>query len=473
MDNNMPQNTNSANVLGTDVKNPAILSAPKKDGVAINEKINPFGLKNLPLSVVSQKKSDIPVIKREMTAPQKLTDPEKAKPEILIPENTAAEPINIKETINIKEFRVPKKPETVKDSAVPAPVNGESLPQKSSVDLSTKGVGWKTLAPTIDLKPKESFLEKKEIAPVAKSIVNNTLAKKTETPDTTDVSALPTLRTYKNDIAGTIREQKTSLVRMVLEEQKNRAARELNESPESRKNLPLIFFSVIFFVLAASMVYYAFFRPNKDDVNFEKLDLVPLVRAENNKEISVGQQTAKELSKEIRTELSNANLKLDTLEYIYFTEKYMFPTENGEVEAKRILKMSKLFEILGIPIPPNFIRALKGDYMFGFHNFNKNQPFLILKTDYYDTAFAGMITWESTFLKDIFPLFGVSGAEALKNRTWTDVVIKNKDTRVLKDFNEQTVLAYMFKDQKTLIISTRENTLFEVARRLDLINEKK
>jgi hypothetical protein len=172
-------------------------------------------------------------------------------------------------------------------------------------------------------------------------------------------------------------------------------------------------------------------------------------------------------------ELLNPNLKLDAIEFLYFTEKYSIPTKDGVVDAKKIITVSKLFGALNIPIPSNLVRSLKSDYMYGFHNFNRNQPFLILKTDYYDTTFAGMLEWEQSLLKDIYPLFGVSSSEDLRKRIWTDVIAKNKDTRVLKDFNEQTVLVYMFKDQKTLIITTSENTLFEVSRRLDLLKEKK
>ena len=128
---------------------------------------------------------------------------------------------------------------------------------------------------------------------------------------------------------------------------------------------------------------------------------------------------------------------------------------------------------LGIIAPADFLRSLQSDYMFGIHNFVKGQKFLVLKTDYYDTAFAGMLNWESTLLKDIYPLFGVKPNEDLGGRSWVDVVTKNKDTRVLKDFNNQTVLVYMFKDQNTLIISTSEGTLFEISNRIDLLREKK
>jgi len=387
-------------------------------------------------------------------------------------ETLSSETDTLRGLMTSREFLVPKKPEeTVVENTAGG---GEILSDKKSVDLTEKELGWKTLTPTVEIEPKDITPKKDDVSPsLSKNIAPQKPLNKAPESSQEEASALPNIRTYKKDVAGTIRNQKTSLVRMVLEEQKVRANRELDESPQSRKNLPLISFSLIFLLLAVVLVYFAFFRGSGEDPTFTNLNIVPLIRTENNKEIQFTNQTPKEFSKDIRMELLNPNLKLDAIEFLYFTEKYSIPTKDGVVDAKKIITVSKLFGALNIPIPSNLVRSLKSDYMYGFHNFNRNQPFLILKTDYYDTTFAGMLEWEQSLLKDIYPLFGVSSSEDLRKRIWTDVIAKNKDTRVLKDFNEQTVLVYMFKDQKTLIITTSENTLFEVSRRLDLLKEKK
>ena len=83
-----------------------------------------------------------------------------------------------------------------------------------------------------------------------------------------------------------------------------------------------------------------------------------------------------------------------------------------------------------------------------------------------------MLTWESTMSSDLVSLFGNIGKEDLKGRTWRDVVTKNKDTRVLNNFDGSVALVYMFKDQGTLIITTNNSTLFEISRRLDLSAKK-
>ena len=125
-------------------------------------------------------------------------------------------------------------------------------------------------------------------------------------------------------------------------------------------------------------------------------------------------------------------------------------------------------------MPPILLRSLRPDFMLGTHSFNKNQPFLVLKTDYYDNAFAGMLEWEGHLTEDLLTLFGQENrVQELSQRKWGDMVIKNKDTRVLLDFDGNIALVYAFKDQRTLIITTSEDTLLEVSRRLDLVQEKR
>jgi len=498
MDSDILQKKDSGGAHVSDTKTVASFVVPKKDSPPEATQINPFGLKNLPISVVSIKSDTVAsteVKKVEIPSPIKPA-PALATPTAPIPvAQTNPVPLDIKQSsvqadsepaknpfategLSSRGFSVPKKPETSTVAARNAKTEEDGLFHKSSVDLASKSVGWKTLTPTVDVNAKDLMPEKKDpvLSAISKPMpTQGANAKHTDIPKSTaeEVSDLPTLRTYKKDVAGSIKGQKTSLVRMVLEEQKARAKRELNESPQSKKNLPLILFSLIFFALSAGLVYYTFFRPvASTDAVFAELNIVPLVRTEYHKEISITDKSTKNLSDEISAELSSTDPRLDTLEYIYFTENHTTTVDGNETVSKKIVAVDKLFDILHVPIPQNLLRSLESDYLFGFHNFNKNQPFLILKTDYYDAAFAGMLSWERTLLPDLFPLFGIPEDKELREREWADMVIKNKDTRELKDFDNQTVLMYMFKDKNTMIISTNEDTIFEVAGRLDLVTKK-
>ncbi|TRZ51077.1 hypothetical protein D4R99_04905 [bacterium] len=287
-----------------------------------------------------------------------------------------------------------------------------------------------------------------------------------------NISDIPTLRTYKKDVANTVTSQKTSLVHMVLEEQKNRQKKEREESPRTGKNLSLIILSVIFFMATIGVVYYVFFRSPDTNQLLTDLKITPFINVEVSQEFSVDNKSKKDIITEIQQEIIGANTRADTIKNIFFTETYQIQTQNGPIAAKRLITTSKLFSTLEIPIPSIILRTIKNEFTFGYHTFNNNQPFLILKTDYYDNAFSGMLDWESTMSKDLEPLFGTIGTGDLSQRTWSDVVTKNKDTRVLNNFDGSVAMVYMFKDQKTLIITTNNNTLFEISRRLDLAVQK-
>ncbi len=286
--------------------------------------------------------------------------------------------------------------------------------------------------------------------------------------------ALPPLRTYQQDVAGVMRDKKTSLVRLVLDEQREKRKREQEISPTSRKNLPLILLSAVFLFSTIGVVYYVFFRLNPADNALLELRATPLIFAEKNKEVPIDGKDPGALAKEIAGTITGEALKVDVIEYLFFTETLGAKTPNGVVVQKNLIPSDKFFGVLEIKMPPMLLRSLRPDFMLGIHSFNKNHPFLLLKTDYYDNAFAGMLDWESGLAEDLLPLFGRGDrVRELSQKKWGDTVIKNKDTRVLREFDGSIALVYAFKDQRTLIITTSEDALLEVSRRLDLIKEGK
>lgn len=353
------------------------------------------------------------------------------------------------------------------EASVPQIPNIPHKPHEATLSKKIETSADESLRTDVLLKP--SIPEKNHLG----SFENEPAPGKPAKPFEDVSGGLAPLRTYRQDVAGVMRDKKTSLVQMVLQEQKERNKREQEKSPSSRKNLPLIFLSLLFLFSAAGMVYYIYSRTNPADRALLDLKTDPLIFVEKNKEISIDGKDEGIIKDELAKLFHGEGMKVDVIEYIFFTETLNTQTPDGMVLQKNLLPADRLLETLGLKMPPMLLRSLRPDFMLGFHSFNKNQPFLILKTDYYDNAFAGMLAWENKIAENLLPVFGrTNRVNELSQRKWDDTVIKNKDTRVLRNFDGSIALVYAFKDQRTLIITTNEDTLLEVSRRLDLIKEK-
>ncbi len=89
---------------------------------------------------------------------------------------------------------------------------------------------------------------------------------------------------------------------------------------------------------------------------------------------------------------------------------------------------------------------------------------MVFKTSSYETSFAGMLKWEETLQQDLTPFLHASTTPG--TTTFQDVVIRNKDVRVLKDTTGKAAILYSFPSKDTLVITTDEETFKEIIGRL-------
>jgi hypothetical protein len=152
-------------------------------------------------------------------------------------------------------------------------------------------------------------------------------------------------------------------------------------------------------------------------------------------------------------------------------------TADGKT-IKKPVEAEAFAQLLKTNMGPRFVRALNPSYSVGFHIYNsETYPVFIFKVDSYENAYAGMLSWEETMLKDLAPLLPKNivatttvkkvTASAATSTPFRDQVIKNKDTRVGRDASGKSVLYYSFPDKETLIITTNEATLVELFARLN------
>lgn len=103
-------------------------------------------------------------------------------------------------------------------------------------------------------------------------------------------------------------------------------------------------------------------------------------------------------------------------------------------------------------------------------------PFIILKTNDFDVAFAGMISWEQNIIADLAPLFGApitksvvpQGAQQteLTPPRFVDATESNRSIRILYDETGTERVIYAFISKSMFIITQDTETLAKILSRL-------
>lgn len=161
--------------------------------------------------------------------------------------------------------------------------------------------------------------------------------------------------------------------------------------------------------------------------------------------------------------------------------------------------------LLAPNIPADLLRTISPTFLLGVHSFDTNQPFLLLKVDPYEQAFAGMLAWEPTMHQDLSPLFDYTPSphintdtsdtttaasstataatssatpatsttaavtnpdSAFTQATFVDTIVENHDARALKNTAGDIYFLWTFLDRNTVLITTNPNTVREVITRL-------
>jgi len=203
----------------------------------------------------------------------------------------------------------------------------------------------------------------------------------------------------------------------------------------------------------------------------ETVAVPSLIFTEAKKEVDLTGRSKSALISVIANEVTSLGIRLDFIEQLYFTKDIPIsssPTLAQGEAVKTLATTEVFFDAIESGMPDSLKRSLSDNFMFGIHVFNGNQPFIILKTDFFENTFAGLLRWEENMAREILPIFGnESVSQDIATKRFQDIVIKNRDLRALIDDNGQIILLYSFFDKETVIIATAEETLDEIIGRLN------
>jgi len=283
----------------------------------------------------------------------------------------------------------------------------------------------------------------------------------------------PIIRTYKSDMEESIQANHTSSINIALAENKKMAERirlaDVEKKGEKR-NYTILITSVLLVlggVLAIAIPYFLVNNQSKVEEITENVASGAIITADTEEKINIGSLVLSRLPFTLAERVEQSNIKLGAVKNIFLTD--------GAGSIETTINTQKFFSLFNTNMPPELVRTLKDGYMFGAHNYNGNQRFLIFRVGSYENAFAGMLKWEVDLWNDFKTLFSLSSVGINLNQTGTirgietvsfqDAVYANKDTRVVKDSSGSVVFLYSIIDKNTVVITTSTDTLKEMINR--------
>lgn len=284
-----------------------------------------------------------------------------------------------------------------------------------------------------------------------------------------------TVRTFQSDVAGRVKNDNVSMIKIALAE---KARQERNPTFEDvsapRKNPGPAIAITGAIILVGGILWgmYVFFNKPIPPTISEQIapDEPELIYSENQVAISAKDKSSDAINKELADSMLD-NLDLGVIRRTLLTTAAGSSTRNTTAVEFLDLTRSR---------PNDSLKAALGtNYFLGSYSNNPHDSFILLTVKSYESAYPGMLAWEpfmETDLGRFFPFSRVANASssaasttlttASQSASFKDKVMQNKDARVLFDESGNVKFLYTFLDTKTILIVSSERGLKEVQSRL-------
>lgn len=282
-------------------------------------------------------------------------------------------------------------------------------------------------------------------------------------PPLADTKQAVPIRTYRYDALSDIRDKKLSAQAIAAQEsiRRDRTGVSMRDSAPQRQPVRWIVpvlgtLTLCISIVLAIFIFYPYLTTtHRDDASVgNPAFFVTSVH----KTVFLDQDRIRFLE-----ELTTARLSLE-LDAGSFAHLAVAATENDVRPALS----EDIMAIIEPRVPGAFLRSLSPTLMFGAYDTDR-APFLVLKTDSFEIALAGMLAWEQTMSVDLEPYFGgvvrrsFDASALTRDQTreafFKDTIVKNRDARILVDEYNNERIAYLFFDPSTILIASDTRTL--------------
>ncbi|MDO8483230.1 MAG: hypothetical protein Q7S86_05440 [bacterium] len=293
----------------------------------------------------------------------------------------------------------------------------------------------------------------------------------TEEENTAAANAAPKpLRTYQSDVEAMLKQGEGSLAKIAIAENDRRIRSGLStEEPEKPERTKLVLgISLGLIILGAGTLGFLYLFRNTEQGPVPLTEETPtIIVTDIEKDFDIKGLSRDRLLETLGNEQRGNESALSSV--------VGFRLMEGTGKDVQTVTTSAFLKKLQAQAPDSLVRSFTPNFLFGLHILNVNHPFLIFKTGYYQNVYAGMLTWEKTIIDDLGPIFinpePATAAETSdqildRNKNFEDIVVKNRDTRALRNQDGKIIFLYSFPDKNTLVITTNADTLEKISARL-------
>lgn len=216
-------------------------------------------------------------------------------------------------------------------------------------------------------------------------------------------STLKRIRTYESDVAENITKRKASLSSMVMAESKKARAAEDEEVDNERKlgtAFLSIFLSIILIAGGLGALGAWFYFSNEDDPNQENSFSGSFLQT-NKEEVHILDAPKREDILLKLDEIKSTVSVRDSEIYVPIFSKQIgaeLPEEEDRIVA---LSIREFLEALSVRAPLSLYRSLEPNFVLGMWQGQEKEFFLVIKTTFFQNAFASMLSWEGDLADDL------------------------------------------------------------------------
>ncbi|MES2023352.1 MAG: hypothetical protein V4439_01590 [Patescibacteria group bacterium] len=274
------------------------------------------------------------------------------------------------------------------------------------------------------------------------------------------------VQTLAEDMAKVIKTSESGVIKKMILEQEEQEAEKKNSNPESQKNKLFMIMSIILIILSLSaLVFLVTFKNSISTVSVAPRP-VPIIFTDQNKDLDISGLTKDKITQNVLDEINTSDVKLGGAESIYFSEN------------KNIIGLKRFMTLIKANLDQSKLTFVNDNFLFGFFHKDKDTRslFILLKTRSLADVFDVMRSWENKMFVDLHGFFGVgvnADTNYLLTKDFEDGFLANKNARILRDKDGNLILAYIFADDTSVVITNSEDTVNEIILRLASSKVKK